>query len=111
MTSKRRTYTEEFKRETVRLWEITDKSAATVEAELGITSGLLNKWKVRLKADGKLAFPGRGRVTPEQGCSPKGIRGNPYVAGVGRVAKRVLCLAETTAQPAKDGEPGIAQRI
>jgi transposase len=66
MTRKRRTYTDEFKREAVRLWETTDKSAAAVEAELGITHGLLNKWKARLKADGEMAFPGRGRLTAEQ---------------------------------------------
>lgn len=66
MTRKRRTYTDEFKREAVRLWETTDKSAAVVEAELGITAGLLSKWKARLKADGEMAFPGRGRQTPEQ---------------------------------------------
>lgn len=66
MTTKRRTYTDEFKREAVRLWETTDKSAAAVEAELGITHGLLNKWKARMKAEGETAFPGRGRLTPEQ---------------------------------------------
>ena len=66
MTSKRRTCTEEFKREAVRLWETTGKSAVAVETELGITHGLLNKWKARLKASGDLAFPGRGRVTAEQ---------------------------------------------
>ncbi len=60
MTSKRRTYREEFKREAVHLWETTNKSAAAVEFEIGITSGLLNKWKARLKADGELAFSGRG---------------------------------------------------
>jgi transposase-like protein len=47
MTTKRRTYTDEFKREAVRLWETTDKTAAAIEAELGITPGLLNKWRQR----------------------------------------------------------------
>ena len=62
----RKVKTNEFKREAVRLWETTDKSAATVEAELGITPGLLNKWKAHLKADGEMAFPGRGRLTAEE---------------------------------------------
>lgn len=48
------------------LWETTDKSATAVEAELRISYGLLNKWKARLKADGEMAFTGRGRLTPEQ---------------------------------------------
>jgi transposase len=66
MTTKRRTYTDEFKREAVRLWETTDKTAAAIEAELGITPGLLNKWKQRLKANGDVTFPGRGRLTADE---------------------------------------------
>ena len=66
MTTKRRTYTDEFKREAVRLWETTDKTAAAIEAELGITPGLLNKWKQRLKANGDATFPGRGRLTADE---------------------------------------------
>jgi transposase len=66
MTTKRRTYTDEFKREAVRLWETTDRSAATVEAELGISPGLRNKWKRQLRAKGEAAFPGRGRLTAEE---------------------------------------------
>lgn len=66
MTTNRRTYSDEFKREAVRLWETTDKSAAVVEAELGITAGLLNRWKRQLRANGQAAFPGRGRLTAEE---------------------------------------------
>lgn len=67
MTTKRKTYTDEFKREAVRLWETSGKSAATIEAELGITtSGLLNKWKRQLRTKGEIAFPGRGRLTAEE---------------------------------------------
>lgn len=66
MTTKRRTYTDEFKREAIRLWETTDRPAREVEAELGITPGLLNKWKRRLETKGKAAFPGRGRLTAEE---------------------------------------------
>lgn len=65
MTSKRRTYTDEFKREALQLWETSGRSAATVEDELGITTGLLNKWKRQQQRQGEDAFPGRGRLTPE----------------------------------------------
>ncbi len=50
MTTKRRTYTDEFKREEVRLWENTDKTAAAIESDkyhvthyhhLSLTSPLL----------------------------------------------------------------------
>jgi transposase len=44
MNKKYRTYTEEFKLEALQLWQSSGKSAAQVERELGITSGLLLKW-------------------------------------------------------------------
>jgi transposase len=66
MTTKKRTYPAEFKQEAVRLWETTGKSAMAIERELGITHGLLNKWKRKLKDEGPTAFPGRGHLTPEQ---------------------------------------------
>ncbi len=66
MTTKKRTYPAEFKQEAVRLWETTGKSAMAIKKELGITHGLLNKWKRKLKDEGEIAFPGRGRLTPEQ---------------------------------------------
>lgn len=42
------------------------KSAMEIERELGITHGLLNKWKRQLKNEGQAAFPGRGHLTAEQ---------------------------------------------
>lgn len=62
----KRTYPAEFKQEAVRLYETTDKSIREIERELGITYGLLNKWKRQLKNEGQFAFPGRGHLSPEQ---------------------------------------------
>lgn len=44
-----RKYTLDFKREALELWTTSDKSAAQVEQDLGITAGLLSKWKKRYK--------------------------------------------------------------
>lgn len=52
MSRKHRKYTEEFKAEALRLLETTDRSAAAIEQELGITQGLLSRWK-RKKDQGK----------------------------------------------------------
>lgn len=65
MTSNRRTYTAEFKQEAVRLQASSGKGVYEVERDLGITHGLLNKWK-RQQQRGAVAFPGQGRSTPEQ---------------------------------------------
>jgi len=47
---KYRSYTEEFKLEALALLEKHDKSAGQIERELGITPGLLVKWRARYQA-------------------------------------------------------------
>ena len=66
MTKPRRQYTREFKLEAVRLLETSDKSMSELERDLGITRGNLWRWKRKFAADGEGAFPGHGRLTPEQ---------------------------------------------
>ena len=46
-TRKYRTYSKEFKLEALGLLESSGKSVAQLERELGITTGLLPKWKQR----------------------------------------------------------------
>jgi transposase len=65
MKKTRRQYTREFKLEALRLLE-TSKSATQIERELGIGKGNLYRWKRKLAADGKDAFPGQGRLAPDQ---------------------------------------------
>ena len=66
MTKKRRTYTAEFKRETLQLLETSGKTASALEKELGIGKGGISRWKRDMESDGVDAFPGHGRLTPEQ---------------------------------------------
>lgn len=46
-SKKNRTYTEEFKREALELLNRGGKSAGQLERELGITAGMLLKWRDR----------------------------------------------------------------
>jgi transposase len=66
MTKPRKQYTREFKLEAVRLLETGARSASEIERELGIGRGNLWRWKRKLAANGEDAFPGHGRLTPEQ---------------------------------------------
>ena len=66
MTKARRQYSREFKQEAVQLLATSGKSASQLERELGIGQGNLWRWKREFAADGKNAFPGQGRLTPEQ---------------------------------------------
>jgi transposase len=56
MSKKYRTYTQAFKMEALELLESSGKSAAQIERDLGITQGLLLKWRDRYqvkKANGE----------------------------------------------------------
>ncbi len=46
----KRTYAEEFKEEALALLESSGKSAALLERELGVTPGLLSRWRRNRKA-------------------------------------------------------------
>ena len=62
MSKKRRNYTREFKQEALQLWETNGKSAQPIKDDLGITHGLLYKWRGDAQQAGEDAFPGHGQV-------------------------------------------------
>lgn len=62
----RRVYDREFKKEAVRLVEENGRSISEVSEELGITGGLLHKWKKQLSDDPKSSFPGKGHLKAEE---------------------------------------------
>ena len=66
MKETRRSYAREFKLEAVRLLETSGKSAAQLERELGIGTGCLSRWKREFAGEGADAFPGHGRLMPDQ---------------------------------------------
>lgn len=61
MAVKKRRYDAAFKQEALRLLEISGKSVGQIEEELGITQGLLNKWKFRYRL-----HPTTGEVKPSE---------------------------------------------
>jgi transposase len=66
MTKTKRTYSREFKLEALGLVETSGKSIRQIERDLGIGKGCLYRWRDEFKAEGIEAFPGRGRLTPEE---------------------------------------------
>lgn len=61
----RRVYTAAFKQEAVALSKSSGKRRAELERELGLSKGLLKHWVRQAEADGAAAFPGHGRLKPE----------------------------------------------
>jgi transposase len=58
-------YDKEFKIETVQLASEPGNTQAQVERNLGIGKGIISRWKRQLKCDGESAFPGKGRLKPQ----------------------------------------------
>ncbi|NJL55995.1 transposase [bacterium] len=49
--SKKKEYSDEFKREAIRLQESSGKTVAEIERELGLSHNLLRQWKKRFQID------------------------------------------------------------
>jgi transposase len=63
---KRRVYTREFKVEAVRLATETGQAVSQVARDLGLNENTLWRWRQQLKDDPQAAFPGRGRLKPQE---------------------------------------------
>jgi len=58
-------YDKEFKMEAVRLGSEPGNTAAKIERDLGISQGVISRWKREFRQDGFEAFPGKGHLKPE----------------------------------------------
>lgn len=61
----RRSFDKEFKLSAVKLVLESEKSVESIASELGVSSNTLFNWKRKYLGDAKNAFPGKGRMKPE----------------------------------------------
>ena len=66
MAKVQKTYTQEFKREAVRLAQTSGIPIAQVARELGISDTSIYQWRKALAAHGDDAFPGSGHQTAQE---------------------------------------------
>jgi len=66
MSLLRKKYEPEFIREAVRLASEPGTTARSIEQDLGLYPGAISHWKRELAKDPLKAFPGKGRMKPEQ---------------------------------------------
>lgn len=94
MADKRRrgSYTREFKEDAVRL--VTDKemSVAQVAVDLGIHENTIYKWIRQYKADPGGAFPGKGRLKPQDEEMRKIQRENEVLREEREILKKALAI-------------------
>jgi len=66
MSEKRKTYDKEFKLSAVKMIVEGGMSLSRVSRDLGINENSLHKWKKDYLSDQQSAFPGKGRLKPEE---------------------------------------------
>lgn len=94
MTRERKKYSREFKMEAIRMYENGERCASEIERELGITNGLLGKWKQELNRQPKKeeAFPGNGRLTDTEARIRQLERENLLLRQDKDILKKVLTM-------------------
>ena len=65
-TKQRRRFDTQFKLDALRLIQESNRKISDIARELGIRPELLYRWKSELSADPANAFPGKGKLKPEQ---------------------------------------------
>lgn len=64
-TTKRKKYDKQFKLDAVTLAQQNGNSVASVARDLGIDTNTLHHWKRQFSDQGPSAFPGKGRLLPQ----------------------------------------------
>jgi transposase len=88
----RKKYSKQFKLDAIQMYENGEKSMAQVERELGITVGLLAKWREELlqAKDQKDAFPGNGNLPDSEARIRQLERENAQLRQEKEILKKVL---------------------
>ncbi len=100
MSVKRKRYSKQFKLDAIQMYENGEKSMAQVERELGITKGMLAKWRAELMQAQGVAnvFPGNGNL-PEQEARIRQLeRENAQLRQEKEILKKVLRIYSTDAR-------------
>lgn len=92
MSTKRKRYSKQFKLDAIQMYEQGDRSMAQVERELGITEGLLAKWREGLLAaqSEAEAFPGNGHLPESEARIRQLERENAALRQEKEILKKVL---------------------
>ena len=96
--ARKRAYTRSFKLQALELVGSGQKSINEIERDLGITPGLLHKWKARLKLDGQQAFPGKGRQTEDEELIRRLKRENEVLRAQRAILKKALAIFSTSTE-------------
>ena len=92
MATQRRRYDKEFKLDALRMVQESDRSIASIARDLGIHPNVLYKWREQLLADPDHAFPGKGKLKPEDEELRKLRRENEILKEERDILKKALAV-------------------
>jgi transposase len=92
MSVKRKKYSKQYKLDALQMYENGEKSMSQVERELGITAGLLGKWREELMGSKSPAeaFPGNGNLPESEARIRQLERENAQLRQEKEILKKVL---------------------
>ena len=92
MAMQRRRYDKQFKFDALRMVQESDRSIASIARDLGVHPNLLYKWREQLLADPDHAFPGKGKLKPEDEELRKLRRENEILKEERDILKKALAV-------------------
>ena len=85
-------FDKEFKIEAERLASEPGNTQAGIERDLGISQGIISRWKRELSSDGEQAFPGKGRLKPEDDTMRRLKRENERLRRERDILKKAVAI-------------------
>ena len=92
MGTRRRRFDKQFKLDALRMVQESNRSIASIARDLGIHPNVLYKWREQLLADPDHAFPGKGKLKPEDEELRKLRRENEILKEERDILKKALAV-------------------
>ena len=92
MATRRRRFDKQFKLDAMRMVQESDRSIASIARDLGIHPNILYKWREQLLGDPDHAFPGKGKLKPEDEELRKLRRENDILKEERDILKKALAV-------------------
>ncbi len=86
------TYTKEFKRQAVTLFQTSGKSKTQIARDLGISDSALSKWCKEFGERGEVAFPSKGHQAPLEEENRKLKRENDILRQERDIVKKAMSI-------------------
>ena len=92
MATQRRRYDKQFKLDALRMVAESNRPVAAIARDLGLHPNVLYKWREQSEADPDHAFPGKGRLKPEDEELRKLRRENETLKEERDILKKALAV-------------------